>query len=302
MRRAPLPSELRGFAILTSSGGEFGLQRSRLRRVDLEHPFHCVSSIEIDVSTVAGLCRAYEPLLLPGQFFSHVTAALLYGAPLPFDIDTGRLDVAVLDPRTPPRGRGVRAHRVTGVEVLLRDGMAVAAPADAWCQLAPLLRREDLVAVGDNLVTGRRVRGIRGPALATVAQLRGAAFRHRGKRGARTASWALERVRSGVDSRPETRLRLLLVSAGLPEPELDLTVDVGDGLLLHPDLTYSQWQVVLEYEGDIHRTDPAVWRRDIERRELYEAAGWRVIRVTADNVFREPELFLARVRRILAAR
>lgn len=302
MRRAPLPSELRGLAIRTSAGGEFGLRRSRLRGADLQHPFHGVTSVELDVSMASGLCLAYEPLLLPGQFFSHVTAALLYGTPLPADIDTRRLDVAVLDPRTPPRGRGVRPHRVTGVDVLLRDGMPVVAPADVWCQLAPILRREDLVAVGDHLVTGRRVRGIRKPALVTVAQLRGAAFRHRGKRGARTASWALERVRSGADSRPETRLRLLLVSAGLPEPELDLGIDVGGGVLLHPDLAYSRWKVALEYEGDIHRTDAVLWRRDIERRELCEAAGWRVIRVTADNVFHEPESFLDRVRRVLAAR
>ena len=302
MRRAPLPSDLRGVAIRTSGGEDFGLRRSRLRRMDVEHPFHGVGAVDIDLSTTPGLCRAYEPLLLPGQFFSHVTAALLYGAPLPFGIDAEALDVAVLDPRTPPRGRGVRAHRVTGVEMLIRDGLPVASPADVWCQLAPILRREDLVAVGDHLLTGRRVRGIRAPALATLAHLRGAAFRHRGKRGARNVSWSLERVRSGVDSRPETQLRLLLVAAGLPEPELDIEVDVGDGVLLHPDLAYSRWRVLFEYEGDVHRTDQAVWRRDIERRELYEAVGWRAIRVTADNLFNEPEIFLARVRRIFSSR
>jgi very-short-patch-repair endonuclease len=72
--------------------------------------------------------------------------------------------------------------------------------------------------------------------------------------------------------------------------------------VLHPDLAYPEWRVVLEYEGDGHRTDPQQWRRDISRREAFEDAGWRVIRVTGGDVLTEPEAFLARVCRILAQR
>lgn len=139
------------------------------------------------------------------------------------------------------------------------------------------------------------------PARASVDQLRDAAGRHAGKRCAAPIAWAIDRVRSGVDSRRETQLRLLLVAGGLPEPDLDVEVAVGAGIVLHPDLSYRTWRVAFEYEGDIHRTDPKQWRRDIERRELLESAGWRVIRVTVDDLD-NGVVFLDRVRRIIDQR
>lgn len=99
----------------------------------------------------------------------------------------------------------------------------------------------------------------------------------------------------------ETVLRLLLVRSGLPEPLVNPAVRVDDDTL-HPDLLYSRWRVVLEYEGDGHRTDPLQWRRDIWRREAFEEAGWRVIRVHRDDLLAEPEQFLARVARVIAQR
>ena len=65
---------------------------------------------------------------------------------------------------------------------------------------------------------------------------------------------------------------------------------------------YPEWRVVLEYEGDGHRTDQRQWRRDIARREKFESADWRVIHVHRDDVLAEPEAFIARVCRILAQR
>jgi very-short-patch-repair endonuclease len=42
--------------------------------------------------------------------------------------------------------------------------------------------------------------------------------------------------------------------------------------------------------------------RDITRRELMEDAGWRVVRVTAEDLFDHPEALIARIRSILASR
>ena len=137
------------------------------------------------------------------------------------------------------------------------------------------------------------------PAIASIDALL-SAIPARG-RGAACARRALRDVRVGAESPMETLLRLLLLRAGLPEPQLNPAVDVGDGIL-HPDLLYPEWRVVLEYEGDGHRTDQRQWRRDIARREAFESAGWRVIRVHRDDVLAEPEAFLARVCRILAQR
>ena len=56
---------------------------------------------------------------------------------------------------------------------------------------------------------------------------------------------------------------------------------------------------LMKYEGDIHRVDQATWRKDIRRRERVEDLGWRMVRVTADDVARPAEL-IRRLRRLLA--
>ena len=61
-------------------------------------------------------------------------------------------------------------------------------------------------------------------------------------------------------------------------------------------------RLAFDYEGDDHRVRRDVWLRDIERRELMEDAGWRVIRVTAADLFTHPDAFIGRVRRIIAGR
>jgi hypothetical protein len=166
-----------------------------------------------------------------------------------------------------------------------------------WLQLATMLVHDDLVAVGDYLVTPQR-RASR-PAIASIEALRTAIAPH--VRGAGRARRALADVRVGPESRMETLLRLLLVRSGLPEPLVNPPMLIEDRML-HPDLAYPQFRVVFEYEGDDHRVDPRRWRADITRREAFEAAGERVIRVHAGDVMAEPEAFLARVCRILAQR
>jgi very-short-patch-repair endonuclease len=98
-------------------------------------------------------------------------------------------------------------------------------------------------------------------------------------------------------------LRLMLVDAGLPEPQVNVRLTARDGsFLAEGDLVHVSARVVLEYEGDQHRTDKRVFRNDIRRRERYEDAGWSVIRVTADDMdlATNRREMLARVRQRLA--
>ena len=44
------------------------------------------------------------------------------------------------------------------------------------------------------------------------------------------------------------------------------------------------FKVIIEYEGDQHRTDRYQWNRDIERQEDFARGGWVLIRVTADRL------------------
>lgn len=109
------------------------------------------------------------------------------------------------------------------------------------------------------------------------------------------------RVRAGAASRPETWTRLTLVDAGLPEPAIDHDVYDARGFIGCVDLAYPERRIAIEYEGDHHRTDSAQWNRDIEKHDRLAAAGWRVIRVTREDVFSRPGVLVGRVRRALAA-
>ena len=115
---------------------------------------------------------------------------------------------------------------------------------------------------------------------------------------------ALERLRTGSSSRPETWCRLLLVDAGLPEPQLDVDVyDERDGEFIGcVDLAYPELRIAIEYEGDQHRTSPAQWQRDIDKYDRLAAAGWRVVRVGRDQVFGSGQTFVTRVKRALRER
>lgn len=111
--------------------------------------------------------------------------------------------------------------------------------------------------------------------------------------------WALDRVRRRVDSPQETLLRLGLTAARLPEPVVQPPVMTAAGIR-HPDLGYLDKRLLIEYLGDVHRTDRETWRRDLIRVQLFEDAGYRVILAGAADV-RPSGIgpFTARVRRAL---
>ena len=301
--RIRIPETLQQRAIRTTDGPSLGLGLGRLRGPDVDRPFRGVSSLGLDLASVLGRCRAYEPVLIEG-WFSHLTALALVGAPLPTAAETGPLHVSVFAPRTAPRRPGVRGHSIDSGSFGrdIRFGLPIMSPADAWVRSAALLRREDLVAVADYLVTGHPSGPSPKPALCTREQLVVASQRMPGNRGARNVAWALPRVRVGPDSRPESLLRLLIVADGMLEPVIHPAIRVAGGRIYHPDLGFTAQRVALEYEGDIHRTDRATWLADIERRELMEAEEWRVMRVTARDLFGDPDGFVARLHRLLSAR
>ncbi len=63
-------------------------------------------------------------------------------------------------------------------------------------------------------------------------------------------------VRERVDSFRETDLRLWLVLAGLPEPEVNIDVFADDGTwLARGDLVLQQYRLVVEHEGWHHERD-----------------------------------------------
>jgi hypothetical protein len=71
--------------------------------------------------------------------------------------------------------------------------------------------------------------------------------RHKGKRGLRKAKEAIRLVRVGCDSPQETLLRLAVLRAGQPEPELNVPIVAADGTRHHePDLSYRKDRIGIE--------------------------------------------------------
>ncbi len=85
----------------------------------------------------------------------------------------------------------------------------------------------------------------------------------------------------------ETRLRLLLVLAGLPKPMVQVPLyDEHRMLIARPDLYYPQERLAIEYDGATHRDSLAADNRRLNR--LLDA-GYHLLRFTAADVLSAPD-------------
>ena len=81
----------------------------------------------------------------------------------------------------------------------------------------------------------------------------------------------------------ETRLRMLLLLAGLPRPEVQVSICGDQGRFLgRPDLLCRRQRLALEYEGGIYR-DRMV--EDNRRQNGLVGASYRMLRFTAADVY-----------------
>jgi very-short-patch-repair endonuclease len=255
-----------------------------MRGRDLERPFRGVR-----VASAGGgadylaRCEAYAARMTPGQVFSHATAALLWDMPLPARVEHDPvIHVSAIGGGTRPRIRGVVGHELSDPRIrsASRKGVPVTDAATSWVQLAGILGVDDLVAAGDNLVLRPRRQVADDPRPhASIEELsrRLAAYRGPGRRAAMTA---VSLIREGAESARETALRLHLLRAGLPEPRLQGRIEDSRGrFIAYGDLVYPEFRVLVEYDGQQHRTDSQQYHADIRRHDALLAGGWIHIRV-----------------------
>lgn len=307
-----MPRQL-GSAFGVRKARDAGVSRGRLRASDLRVSFRGARSLERIAPVPANegtteyfarmrsellrRCREYLPIAPPGFVFAGVTAARLYGIPLPVRLvrlDT--LEIAVAGNAQRPRRPGIVGRRLTSLpKPVVRQGMPVLPPERLWFHLASVLSVDELIAAGDHLVRRKRPD-------TSVERLVAEVAISRGRHGAKRAREALAQIRAGTDSPKETELRLAIVRAGLPEPVVGYTVLDADGYFVGvPDLAYVKEKIALDYDGEVHRTDERTFLDDIERRERFEDADWRYIRVSKDHLKRSGTL-LERIARYLRLR
>jgi hypothetical protein len=259
-----------------------GLPPSRLRHRALHLPTRSVRSLE-PADTLVERAAAFARALPQDVAFSHATAALLLGIPLPPRFERSTiLDVMRDSRRTPIRRTLCAGHRgLESREVVVVGGLRCVGALDTWCDLGELVTRgltvEDLVVAGDDVV--RRF-GLSGHALADAL-----ARRCRPRGGARLAE-AVALVRPKVRSPMESRARVMFVHAGFPEPEVNADVfDRHGGWLLEGDLVWHRQRVVGEYQGLDHAS---IRRRsaDASRATSAEAEDYRILEIYSEDVFR----------------
>ncbi|WP_322920735.1 hypothetical protein [Nocardioides renjunii] len=221
---------------------------------------------------------------------SHASAARLKGAPIPTIADE---HVSVAHQKMRRHHRGLRCHVGDPSGVVVERGVRVSGDVPMFIELGGQLGLVDLVVVGDWLV---RRRGI------DTNKLVAACERSRHK-DARKALAAARFVRADVDSPMETRLRMLLVLAGLPEPVVNAVVrDATGEVIRRYDLSYLVVRVAVEYNGRLHAELVAQYDDDLERRADMDEDGWRLVVVTGAGIFQDPLRTLRRVHRALLAR
>ena len=219
---------------------------------------------------------------------SHHTAARLWGGVVPASPNIH----AAFARDVSTTVAGIKAHRFTRqMAVHRRHGLVVTTPEQTFLHLARPLDLVDLVVLADSL-TRRRV---------TSPEDLGHFARQYGGQGSALAQRAARLSRERVDSAPETRLRLLMVLAGLPEPLVNHEVLRPDGSVEYRlDLSFPGAMLAIEYDGRWH-DQPEQRALDEARRANLAARGWTIEVIRAEDLYEDPEGTVSMLHRQLRA-
>ncbi|TFV62360.1 DUF559 domain-containing protein [Geodermatophilus sp. DF01-2] len=232
--------------------------------------------------------RTASALLVPGSVVTGCSAAVLW------DVDlvgaAADVELTVLPDHHPVRVAGlhVRRSRMPAEWVVRRRAVAATTPEATAVRVAAALRGDDAVVAVDRLLAS----GIAG-----LGQVRALAAAARGPGSARAREVC--RLVDGLAQSPqETRLRLLMTRGGLPAPVAQHVVRDGRGFVARVDFAWPERRVAVEYDGAWH-AEPGQFARDRQRLNRLQAAGWRVVFVTAADLYR-PDEVVARIAAALA--
>ncbi len=301
----PLPESLASLPFTWQEAIAAGVSPRRLSHRSLVSPSRAIRVPQSDAPRALAETVRPVTLVTPFSAASHATAFLLWGFPgfLPGSNDP-RIHIARPHTMAIPRRRGVIGHRGQFFEdeITTLNGLYITSRARTWLDCTRKMDIDEITVVADHLLRIPRAEfeGRRAP-YCTVDDLEEMLDRHWGTPGIRKARLALEQACVGADSAPETRLRLALDRAGLPTAEINVPTELSPGVVRQSDLTYREWRVAVEYEGEGHsEADQIV--RDIAREEDFSRAGWILIRISKRHMSPGATTAVAKVRRALEQR
>lgn len=246
--------------------------------------------------TIVVRARAARLVLPKDAVFSHETSGRLLGGPVP-DTPIGHAAVGRPCRRM---AENLQLHRYTYEPAAMwRHGLPVTTPAQTLIHLSVKFGLLPLVAFGDAMV---------GRELVQLDDLRASVDGWSGHGGAR-AAYAMRFVREGVDSAPESHLRLLFVLAGLPEPQVNYVEIDDDGRIVRRvELAFrntprrgprGELHLGFEYDGWQFHSSPEQRAHDAARRDALREEGWHIEVFDRDGLYRATEAVLHRVCELL---
>jgi predicted transcriptional regulator of viral defense system len=271
--------------------GEAAIKRAASGRLHRVH--QGVYSLTPRVMTQRGMFIAAVLACGPGAILSHGSAAYLWGL-----VDEWNVPIDVTAPNR--RGRcpdGVAAHRdgslgaVDKTRVhsipctsLARTLLDYAGVAPEWelrraVAQAEVLGVLDWDAMRSILRRGRRRRGVARLRL-VVDSLHPHTKRTRGD---------LERF-----------FLAMCISAELPQPEVNIWLDVPGGRPLQADFVWRDAGLIVEADSRGFHDTASAFEYDRKREQRFQAAAWRVSRCTWAQVEREPQRLAATIRSLLS--
>lgn len=243
------------------------------------------TAMTLRVRTEAAVVWSGQPVVVMG-----LAAAALHGSK--WVDDNAHIELNRPGHRVPSGIVGTN-DQLCDAEVCRRAGMLAASAARVAFDLGRKLPPDPALEALDALFRVTKL---------AVADVEAVADRHPGLRGLRQLRVVLPLVDAEAESPRETRTRLLLIRSGLPRPETQIKFrDAHGHVHTRLDMGYRKWKVAVEYDGEQHWTDRRQRARDIDRLAELEAAGWRIVHVSAELLDERPDVIVARVRAALDA-
>jgi very-short-patch-repair endonuclease len=286
--RVPAALRTRPFNAAEARGA--GVKRGQLRGPHFRSLgsglYHWAGLKESSQLILAGVARRMPP----GAAFSGLTAAWLHGLDVaPCD----PIEVTIPEPGGSSRlaGASVRRAPLAAGEIVLRRRLPTTTAFRTAVDLGGRsVVMEGVVAI-DLFLHAE---------LVSMAELRDYVADHSGAKGIARLRRALDLAEPKAESAMESRLRMQLVMARLPRPEVQVSVKDERGRFLgRPDLLYPRQRLAIEYDGGHHR-DRMV--EDNRRQNGLVGAGYRLLRFTAADVYGASETVVMQVRHALAAK
>jgi Protein of unknown function (DUF559) len=270
--RIPLGLRLGPFTVADARAA--GISAKALRGNEwtrLERGIYCWSQVLVDpLRLLTALHRLYGR----ESVFAGRTAAWLLG----ICVDPAEPIEIIVAPSSgmrTRRGLTVRRANLGATEVATVRGLPTTSALRTLCDLCPRMEGVEALALIDAALRLRLVDKTR------LSQASSPCLR------------SLGLLAEPAESRMETRLRWLLLKAGLPRPEVQKGLHDSQGRFVgRADLYYPEARLVIEYDGANHR-DRLV--EDDRRQNLLLNAGYTMLRFTASDIYNRPDTVVAQV-------